>query len=214
MPTGKSLSVRVTDCFGAGHPCGNEARVKWLGGARGRCCIAVTVSLLLGGGGCGSTEPGGLNSAGSQDASADQHAGQPSDGSINNIFRVSDAPPPLPPVHDAGNPDGFPVPDPPAVACKDEASDASAADSPDAAEEDDVSPPGDAGDEDQQGDAGDGVACELPPSVCASPDWLVYFVNPTCVAGLCRWEKSYYQCQGSPCVDGACRSRHTAHASK
>ena len=115
--------------------------------------------------------------------------------------------------YDAGDPDGFPVPDLPAVACKDEASDASAADSPDGAEEGDVSPPGDAGDageEDQQGDAGDGVACELPPSVCASPDWLVYFVNPTCVAGLCRWEKSYYQCRGSPCVDGACQLHVTA----
>lgn len=190
--------------------------MKWLGGVRGRCCALVIASLVLGATGCGSTEGGGLNPVASNDASVDRHADvlvQPSDGSSGGIFVVSDAPPPLPPVHDAGDPDAFPVPDPPAVACKDNAIDASTADSLDEAEAGDVSKAVDASDavdEEEPGEAGDGIACELPPSVCASPDWLVYFVNPTCVAGFCHWEKSYYSCRGSACVDGSCRSHFTA----
>src|SRR5689334_8045817 len=103
-------------------------RLDLLGGVGGRCCALVIMSLLLGAIGCSSTEGGALNSVGSNDASVDRHADAPfplSDGS-GGSFSILDAPPP---VHDPGEPDAFPVADPPAVTCKDEAMDASTVDS-------------------------------------------------------------------------------------
>jgi hypothetical protein len=55
------------------------------------------------------------------------------------------------------------------------------------------------------GAAGDSSAsCELPSSVCADSDTLLYFTNPHCVQGACQADVHSESCGPSGCSNGGC----------
>jgi hypothetical protein len=60
----------------------------------------------------------------------------------------------------------------------------------------------------------DAGACPLPPSVCASEQWLEYFDNGTCGAdGGCNFDVLMTSCLPGYCIDGGCTGAHiTAQA--
>ncbi|HEY4158900.1 MAG TPA: hypothetical protein VGM29_12415 [Polyangiaceae bacterium] len=53
-------------------------------------------------------------------------------------------------------------------------------------------------------DAGDAGACELPTSVCASADTLLYFTDPICVNGVCQADVHTQACDFA-CINGGCQ---------
>jgi hypothetical protein len=61
---------------------------------------------------------------------------------------------------------------------------------------------------DQSCSGGSSSSCELPRSQCDGPGWLVYFENPTCVNGTCKWEQNRSSCPGN-CVNGGCSLNST-----
>ncbi len=52
-------------------------------------------------------------------------------------------------------------------------------------------------------DAAGGEVCELPRSVCADSDWIVYYTGGECVEDVCRFEKNFEFCWEG-CWDGGC----------
>jgi hypothetical protein len=58
----------------------------------------------------------------------------------------------------------------------------------------------------------DAGACEFPASVCADAKWLIYYDNPKCIDGFCRWEAVPHECPNCDCVAGGCMNNITAPA--
>ena len=55
--------------------------------------------------------------------------------------------------------------------------------------------------------------CDLPPSTCLDSRWLIYYVNPVCQGGSCRWEKRFLDCFTMPanaCSGNGCVYAGTA----
>jgi hypothetical protein len=51
-------------------------------------------------------------------------------------------------------------------------------------------------------DAGASDTCELPPSYCPDPGWLVFYATATCADGLCQYERRAMSCV---CENGGCK---------
>ena len=54
----------------------------------------------------------------------------------------------------------------------------------------------------------DAAACDLPPSVCADTQLLIYYTNPQCVNGFCQWDKKAHCCV-LYCENGGCHGNLT-----
>lgn len=52
---------------------------------------------------------------------------------------------------------------------------------------------------------GDAGGCELPPSMCLNSFRLLYFMNPSCLDGMCRFDAIPQSCATGRCQNGACQ---------
>jgi hypothetical protein len=51
--------------------------------------------------------------------------------------------------------------------------------------------------------------CDIPPSVCLGRSKMLYFVDPRCEDGACRWVAMIDDCRGGWCENGACEYNFT-----
>jgi hypothetical protein len=66
-------------------------------------------------------------------------------------------------------------------------------------------------DGDPECSSGDGSVCAVPPSICMDDSHVLYFTNPSCVAGRCQSEAHTLDCTAHRCERGGCRYAITTH---
>ena len=54
-----------------------------------------------------------------------------------------------------------------------------------------------------------GVQCELPPSECLDPSYLIYYTGAQCVDGTCEFTRELLYCGGLGCINGGCNPGFT-----